>query len=186
MSVTPASISCVGASSNDLSLSTQEVERKWLVIEQPDLTGLKGKEVVQGYIAVTADGTEVRIRQKGDKYFQTIKSDGGLVRGEVEIELTKEQYEDLWQATAGRRLEKTRYEIALDGAKIELDVYNGDLTGLVVAEVEFPSIRDSETFSQPAWFGREVTEDKRYKNKNLALNGLPRTHDEIAKGTDIR
>ena len=173
MSLTPQTTPNAVASSNGLSVSTQEVERKWLVTKLPDLTGLKGKEVVQGYIAVTADGTEVRVRQKGDEYFQTIKSDGGLVRGEIEIELTKAQYDDLWPATAGRRLEKTRYEIELDGAKIELDVYKGDLTGLVVAEVEFPSVRESETFSQPAWFGREVTEDKRYKNKNLALNGAP-------------
>ena len=161
------------STTGDLSVSTQEVERKWLVPELPDLTEVKGKEVIQGYIAVTSDGTEVRVRQKGEKYFQTIKSDGGLVRAEIEIELTKTQYDDLWQATAGRRLEKTRYEIWIDGAKIELDVYKGDLTGLIVAEVEFTSVRDSETFSRPSWFGPEVTEDKRYKNKNLALEGAP-------------
>ena len=173
MSVTTGTTPHAATTSEGLSVSTQEVERKWLVTELPDLTGLKGKEVIQGYIAVTSDGTEVRVRQKGDKYFQTIKSDGGLVRSEIEIELTKAQYDDLWQATAGRRLEKTRYEIGLNGAKIELDVYKGALTGLIVAEVEFPSVRDSEKFSQPAWFGQEVTEDKRYKNKNLALNGFP-------------
>ena len=173
MSVTTGTTPHAATTSEGLSVSTQEVERKWLVTELPDLTGLKGKEVIQGYIAVTSDGTEVRVRQKGDKYFQTIKSDGGLVRGEIEVELRKEQYDDLWQATAGRRLEKTRYEIGLDGAKIELDVYKGSLTGLIVAEVEFPSVRDSEKFLPPGWFGQEVTEDKRYKNKNLALNGPP-------------
>ena len=173
MNVTTGTTPHAAATSEGLSVSTQEVERKWLVTELPDLGRLRGKDVIQGYIAVTSDGTEVRVRQKGDKYFQTIKSDGGLVRGEIEIELTKAQYDDLWQATAGRRLEKTRYEIGLNGAKIELDVYKGALTGLIVAEVEFPSVRDSEKFSQPAWFGQEVTEDKRYKNKNLALNGFP-------------
>lgn len=173
MSVMTGTTPHAAATSEGLAVSTQEVERKWLVTELPDLSGLKGKEVIQGYIAVTSDGTEVRVRQKGDKYFQTIKSDGGLVRGEIEIELTKEQYDDLWQATAGRRLEKTRYEIGLDGARIELDVYKGALTGLIVAEVEFPSVLDSKKFLPPTWLGEEVTEDKRYKNKNLALNGLP-------------
>ena len=156
-----------------LSIATQEVERKWLVSELPHLTGLEGKEVIQGYIAVTSDGTEVRVRQKGDTYFQTIKSDGGLVRGEIEIELTKDQYDRLWEATAGRRLEKTRYEIPVGDLKIELDVYRGNLAGLIVAEVEFSSVRDSEQFSQPSWFGQEVTENKGYKNKNLALKGVP-------------
>jgi CYTH domain-containing protein len=154
-------------------MAIEEVERKWKVTELPDLTGLKGKEVIQGYIAIAQDGTEVRVRQKGDRYYETIKSDGALVRGEIEIELTKEQYDALWQATVGRRLEKTRYEIPCDGGTIELDVYKGALAGLVVAEVEFPSIRDSEKFIAPSWFGREVTEDKGFKNKNLALNGVP-------------
>jgi adenylate cyclase len=170
---TEGTTSHAAAISKGLSVSTQEIERKWLVTDLPNLTGLEGKEVIQGYIAVTADGTEVRVRQKGDKYFQTIKSDGSLVRGEIEIELRKAQYDELWQATAGRRLEKTRYEIKLGEAKIELDVYKGALAGLIVAEVEFPSVRDSENFSQPEWFGQEVTEDRRYKNKNLALNGFP-------------
>ena len=58
--------------SSSLQLSHQEVERKWRVSRLPDLTGLEGKDVIQGYIAVTADGTEVRVRQKGDKYFHTI------------------------------------------------------------------------------------------------------------------
>jgi len=157
-----------------LTIASKEIERKWLIQrELPDLCGIKCKEVIQGYIAVTSDGTEVRVRQKGENYFQTIKSDGGLVRGEIEIELSKEQFDTLWQATEGRRLEKTRYEIDYNGAKIELDVYKGALLGLVVAEVEFTSVRDSETFVPPLWFGKEVTDNKGFKNKNLALNGVP-------------
>jgi CYTH domain-containing protein len=150
-----------------LGTSTQEVERKWIVRELPDLTGATGKEIVQGYIAVGADGTEVRIRQKGDRFFQTIKSEGGLVRDEIEVELTKEQFDCLWQATAGRRLQKTRYEITCADVTIELDVYKGELEGLILAEVEFESVTESEKFSAPEWFGAEVTEDSRYKNKNL-------------------
>jgi adenylate cyclase len=157
-----------------LTIASQEIERKWLIQgELPDLREIKGKEVIQGYIAVTSDGTEVRVRQKGDKYFQTIKSDGGLVRGEIEVELSKDQFDTLWQATEGRRLEKTRYELDYHGAKIELDVYKGALLGLVVVEVEFASVRDSETFIRPLWFGKEVTDNKGFKNKNLALHGIP-------------
>jgi CYTH domain-containing protein len=173
MKVLPATTSKPAEDSRGLSVSTQEVERKWLVTEPPNLDGIRGKEVIQGYLAVSIDGTEVRVRKKADKYFLTTKSDGGLVRREIEVELTKEQYDALWQATAGRRLEKTRYEIALVGATIELDIYKGNLNGLIVAEVEFTSARDAEKFSPPGWFGREVTEDKRYKNKYLALNGFP-------------
>ena len=60
----------------------------------------------------------------------------------------------------------------------ELDVYHGELTGLVTVEVEFSSLEEAESFSPPAWFGEDITEDKRYKNKNLARNGRPFT-DEL-------
>jgi CYTH domain-containing protein len=52
-------------------------------------------------------------------------------------------------------------------------VYSGALTGLMVAEVEFPSEEAARAFVPPAWFGREVTNDSRYKNRRLATEGLP-------------
>jgi CYTH domain-containing protein len=150
-----------------------EVERKWLVHTPPDLTAHQGKAVTQGYIALAEDGTEVRLRQIGEQFFQTVKSEGGLVRGEIEVELTKQQFEALWPATAGRRLEKTRYRVPWAGKQVEIDVYYGSLAGLVVAEVEFTSADESIPFTAPPWFGTEVTEDEAYKNVHLALHGKP-------------
>jgi adenylate cyclase len=71
-------------------------------------------------------------------------------------------------------VEKTRYEIpASDGLLIELDVYAGQLEGLITAEVEFSSDAEAERFLAPDWLGREVTEDAAYKNRRLASDGLP-------------
>ena len=151
-----------------------EVERKWLVRDLPDVSGHEGKEVLQGYIAIAADGTEVRLRQTDGKFFQTVKSEGGLVRGEIEIELSKDQFETLWPAAAGRQLKKTRYAVHWAGRQVEVDVYQGPLGGLIVAEVEFPSPSESVRFRPPPWFGAEVTEDEHYKNAHLALHGRPR------------
>ena len=92
-----------------------EIERKWLVQDLPDLSRHEGKDVIQGYIAVAADGTEVRLRQTDGKFFETVKSGGGLVRDEIEVELSKDQFEALWKATAGRRLAKTRYTLPWEG-----------------------------------------------------------------------
>jgi adenylate cyclase len=150
-----------------------EVERKWLVQDLPNLSGCEGKEVIQGYIAIAADGTEVRLRQTDGTCFQTVKSEGGLVRDEIEVELSHEQFETLWPATAGRRLEKTRYTLRWADKKVEVDVYHSSLAGLIVAEVEFPSASESRWFAPPPWFGAEVTEDEHYKNANLALHGRP-------------
>jgi CYTH domain-containing protein len=55
----------------------------------------------------------------------------------------------------------------------ELDLFDGGLAGFRLVEVEFPSVEASRVFTPPDWFGAEVTEDKRYKNKWLAVNGIP-------------
>lgn len=150
---------------------TQEIERKWLVWDLPRLGELKREQIIQGYLAISSDGTEVRIRRKGDKWFETVKSQGGLTRDEIEVEISQDQFRMLWPATEGRRLEKTRYALEWNGYPLELDVYQGALAELVVAELEFESAEESKQFSPPAWFGEEVTEDKRYKNSSLAVNG---------------
>lgn len=150
-----------------------EIERKWLVGDLPNLGGLTNEDLVQGYIAVAVDGTEVRLRRKGSKFFQTVKTEGNLVRNEFEIELLGSQFDHLWPATEGRRIEKTRYVLHQQSVKVEIDVYKGRLSGLLIAEVEFPSTMSSTLFTPPDWFGREVTDDSRYKNKNLATKGLP-------------
>ena len=148
----------------------QEIERKWLVRYVPKLEGLKYEQIHQGYLAISSDGTEVRIRRKGDTCFETVKSRGDLTRDEIEVELSQEQFRMLWPGTEGRRLEKTRYALNWNDHHIELDVYQGSLTGLVVAELEFKSVEESTEFSPPDWFGEEVTKDKRYKNSSLAFN----------------
>ncbi len=146
----------------------KEIERKFLVKVLPeDLKQYPHKQIVQGYLAIAEDGTEVRLRQKGDKYFQTVKTGGGKTRGELEVEISPEQFEVLWPAAAGRRLEKIRYQIPYKDKIIELDIYQGKLQGLVTAEVEFNSEEESQEFKPPEWLGREVTEEKEFKNQNL-------------------
>lgn len=67
-----------------------------------------------------------------------------------------------------KSISKVRYVLELNGAKAEVDVYEGALKGLITAEVEFITMERAQEFQVPDWFGEEVTYDKRYKNKNLA------------------
>ena len=116
----------------------------------------------------------MRIRRRAGQAWLTVKSGGGRVRVEEEIEIDADRFERLWPLTEGLRIEKTRYEIdAGDGRIIELDVYGGGLDGLVTAEVEFDSEEAAEAFAPPAWLGDDVTEDVRYKNQRLARDGAP-------------
>lgn len=156
--------------------SGREIERKFLIAtaDVPDrLDRYPHDAIQQGYLVIGATGEEVRVRRKGSHWFLTVKSGGDLQRSECEIELTPQQFQQLWPATAGRRVEKTRYRIRCGCELIELDIYEGALAGLCVAEVEFASVEASAAFAPPAWLGREVTRDARYKNRCLALHGMP-------------
>ena len=151
-----------------------EIERKYLVKHLPiDLGSFPHLEIKQGYLAYGADGTSVRIRTKGKTCFLTIKGPGDLVRTEIEVVLSSEQFDTLWPGTQGARLEKTRYYLPLHAHTIELDVYHGRLQGLLIAEVEFTSQKEALGFIAPDWFGEDVSADPRYKNHVLARNGLP-------------
>jgi adenylate cyclase len=149
-----------------------EVERKFLVDEPPDLGGTDSDEIEQGYLAVGAEG-EVRLRRKGEKLLLTAKRGAGISRDEAEVEMDREAFERLWPLTEGRRLHKRRHVIPHGELAIELDVYEGDLEGLRVAEVEFPSEDEAGRFEPPQWIGQEVTGDERYLNETLATRGLP-------------
>jgi CYTH domain-containing protein len=146
-----------------------EIERKYLIPEIPsDLAPERSRRIRQGYIA-TSDVAEVRIRAAGDDHTLTVKSRGGIARVEVELELSQDQFEDLWPLTEGRRLTKTRHEVPIQTQHVaEVDVYEDSLTGLAVAEVEFADLAAAEAFTPPEWFGVEITTDVRYRNEALA------------------
>jgi CYTH domain-containing protein len=152
-----------------------EIERKFvLAAAPPRLEAHEHARIEQGYVALDANGTEVRVRRRGDARVMTIKSGAGLVRTEAELALDPEPFDALWPLTDGRRVIKTRFLVPLDGGlTAEVDVYEGALDGLMTAEVEFPSERDSEAFDAPEWLGREVTGDARYANRTLAVSGPP-------------
>lgn len=158
---------------------TTEIERKYLVRIRPEKLETYPKlSLRQGYLAVTEEQVVVRIREQGTAWFLTIKQGSGLTRTEVELPLSQEHFEALWPHTRGRRVEKTRYHVPVEGGTVELDVFRGELAGLVTAEVEFETVDEATQFEPPAWFGRDVTDDPAYQNAQLALHGLPPDADQ--------
>jgi adenylate cyclase len=149
-----------------------EVERKFLVTQRPNLDGTQAEEIDQGYLAIGQDG-EVRLRRKGERLLLTAKRGAGLSREESEVELDREAFDRLWPLTEGRRLHKRRHVLPLDDDEIEVDVYAGELEGLVIAEIEFASEEEARAFEPPDWLGEDVTGDPRYLNETLATKGAP-------------
>jgi len=164
--------------------TNREIERKFLVARVPAglLTG-PGTLVEQGYLVADADGLEVRLRRKDGRCFQTVKKGQGLVRTEVEIELSADQFAALWHLTADQRLRKRRHGLTIAGVPCELDVFAEPLNGLIVAEVEFPSLEAALRFAPPDWFALEVTDDGRFRNSQLAVHGLPRQSAPLDRET---
>ena len=151
----------------------EEIERKFLVADLPDLTNARVEAIRQGYLTSPEDTVEVRIRQKGAHYFITTKSGAGLSRVEHEAQIDASAFSRLWPATAARRIEKTRWTAPLsDQCQFEFDIFDGKLSGLKLVEVEFADASTARKFVPPAWFGREVTEDERFSNAFLALHGM--------------
>lgn len=152
---------------------TVEIERTWLVRgDAPLMDAESSVEVRQGYLAIV-DGVEVRVRTWQETCLLTVKTGQGLQRTEVEVPITREQFEALWPATTGARVVKTRHVIDVDDRRAEVDVFAEGLTGLVLVEVEFASVEAAEAFVPPNWFGREVTDEHGWNNAALAVHGAP-------------
>lgn len=154
---------------NGTTASSREIERKFLLKQLPErLKQARRCVIAQGYLAAEPGGRHVRLRKKGKTASLTFKVGRGAHREEREIKLSPKQFAALWPATVGRRLYKLRYEMPWQNFLIEIDIYRRKHKGLVVAEVEFPNRTACRKFKAPAWFGREVTGNKRYSNVLLA------------------
>lgn len=143
-----------------------EIERKYLVKTLPEnLESYPCRFLEQGYLCTEP---VVRVRQDNDKYELTYKSKGLMIREEHNLPLTKESYEHLKTKADGRIITKKRYMIPYEGHTIELDIFEGELDWLVLAEVEFSSEEDANLFIAPEWFEEDVTFSTKYHNSNLS------------------
>ena len=110
----------------------------------------------------------MRVRKEDDAYYLTYKGKGFIEREEYNLPLTKEAYEHLVEKADGTIISKRRYLIPYGGYTIELDVFHGSLKPLIIAEVEFPSLEEANSFTPPDWFAEDVTGDYHYSNSYLS------------------
>lgn len=160
-----------------------EIERNWAIGEvDPEVTLREAPSVAikQAYVVIL-DDLEVRVRvMAGAKdgkpldvgYTLTVKHGSGMVRREVELPIDELKFNELWEQCE-HDIAKVRFYIDYGEYTLELDIYSGDIPGLKVAEIEFPSVEAAEAFVPPSWFGKEVTNDPQYRDSWLAKNGYP-------------
>ena len=143
----------------------KEIERKFLVDTSMLPTLPKGHVMKQGY--VPTQGITVRARISDDQAFLTLKGRAtGLSRSEFEYPIpVKDAQQILHELCAHPLIEKTRYLIPYGDHTWELDIFEDDNQGLVVAEIELDS--EDEVFELPEWVTEEVSYDTKYRNANL-------------------
>ncbi len=157
-----------------------EIERKYLISQSDipfDPAQYPCRRIEQGYLCTNP---VVRVRRDNEEYFLTYKSKGFLAREEYNLPLTREAYDHLKEKADGRIITKNRYVIPLgNGLDIELDLFSGRLSGLILAEVEFPDEDTANAFSPPEWFGEDVTYSPRYHNSTLSQSKEPYSYGSI-------
>ena len=147
----------------------KEIERKFKVnaIVGSIIAKINPTEIQQAYL-LNSEGLSVRVRIKDSKAFLTIK--GGtnpLIRDEFEYEIPILEANEMLANYCKQRLIKKRYCLKQGELTWEIDVFEGKLSGLIIAEIELPSIET--TFELPQWIEEEVTMDPNYMNANLIL-----------------
>ena len=155
-----------------------EIERKFLLKTTEPLQGLTGVVIRQGYLSDTSQAN-LRVRIKAERAYLTVKSKAvGLVRKEFEYEIPVQDAEEmLLQFCQKPLIEKTRYKLDYAGYTWEIDVFVGENAGLVLAEVELATAKD--TLELPDWIAREVTQDKRFYNAYLAKHPYSQWKGEL-------
>ena len=173
----------------------REIERVWVLRAMPAIPAGAAVElwgIEQGYLAPEA-ASEAELARLGfpegrlrrvveptgaERFFHTVKRGAGVVREEIEREITRAEFDASWPHTHGRRLAKTRHRVREGGLVWEVDLFRDLRAGdapLVMAEVELPDA--AERFELPSWIAplvvREVSEDARYRNSALAMYGVP-------------
>ncbi len=143
-----------------------EIERKYLINELPsNLDQYPVRIIEQGYLNTDP---VVRIRKDNDLYELTYKSKGLMARQEINLPLTEASYQHLLTKIDGHLISKKRYMIPFKSYTIELDVFKGIHAPLILAEVEFPTIDEANSFVPPTWFGADVTFSTEYHNSRLS------------------
>lgn len=148
-----------------------EIEKKFLVDKSKmpkKLNEYEYHDIEQAYLCVSP---VVRIRKKDSEYILTYKGGGMMIREEYNLALTQEGYEHLLKKADGIVITKRRYLIPYKNHTIELDIFKGDYDGLCLAEVEFKSKDEAESFEKPDWFTEDVTFEPKYHNSNMSLKG---------------
>ncbi len=163
----------------------QEIERKYALNQIPENLRIEKAEIIEQGFIYRDFSTIIRVRkitpvypQKEEPYYiYTVKTKGDInytgdytlgQKYEIENEISREEYEKVIPHRISQKIIKTRIVVPIENQlKVEIDLYDDYLTGLLTAEVEFPDQEAAKHFHQPEWLGEELGY-KELSNRKLA------------------
>jgi len=147
-----------------------EIERKFLVRSDGwKQQAVRQRTLRQAYLS-KSHALSMRVRIEGNESATlTIKAaKQGFERHEFEYRIPVADAEALLAWRSGTVITKTRHIVPIDELIWEVDVYEGENRGLVIAEVELS--KADQTVHRPAWLGDEVSHDGKYFNASLSVH----------------
>lgn len=161
-----------------------EIERKWLLTKDQFydlLLGYKAHKKAYSEQAYLNMSPEVRVRRERPAlssgldlvftYELTLKGEGDLSRGEVNVPICEKEYYELLRManlTNADCIVKCIYDINIDNENVTICHVNPDLpSNFYYAEVEFTSEGKANSYIPPFEYLREVTREPAYKMKNI-------------------
>lgn len=150
-----------------------EIERKFIIKSLADipydLSHLKKIDMMQAYLY---DDPVIRIRKENHDYFLTYKGKGLMVREEYNLPINETCFLSLLAKAEGFIIKKNRYILPIGDFNIEIDIFEDDFKGLILAEIEFPDENTANSYTLPPWLNNEVTNVKYYHNSYLSKYGI--------------
>lgn len=147
-----------------------EIEHKYLVDKQAwyKIQPHKGEHIRQGYLQNELHQT-IRVRIKNKRGYIAVKGSctSGAGRPEYEFRIPVKGAIEMLENLCKEKIEKTRYKMRFSGNAWEVDVFEGENEGLIIAEIELKS--EDQEYKTPAWITVNVTGDARYYNSNLVI-----------------
>lgn len=160
-----------------------ELEKTYLAKYLPDFSACEYKEMVDTYLPERASHPVIRVRKQGERYMITKKApveNNASIQKEQTILLTKEEYDDLSKISS-KKVEKVRYYYPIDGKKAEIDVFQGELYGLVLIDFEFSSEEEMNAFKMPEFCLVDVTNESYIAGGLLAGKSYEDIEENLAK-----
>lgn len=170
---------------NDL-IREIEIELTYLARELPkEIKGIEPISMLDVFIPEDPKiHSQLRARQKDDKYEITkkfpVSDHDKSIQNEFTIPLTKIEFESIIKAS-NKQTKKDRYKVVIGGHAAEVDVFHGDLEGLVLIDFEFNSQKDKSKFIPPACCLVDVTQEEFVAGGYLAGKSYKDIEDRLLK-----